>query len=406
MPVDDLERAVTEQLRQGSESIVPSADAPDRIRRRVFRRQRRRRAALASVPAACLLIALAVFVSVGHPGRGGSPSSPVAGATGSSLLPGPTAVTGPGGPGPHSAAGGGDAPLSPGPANSSATPGGWVPVDLADARISVPPGAVESSAGCPDPHASVTVFLRNQAAPPGISPCLYTAATTSTVTLSVLPRGAPTTGLPSSTVHGITVFQKDGSDLVPALGVEVSVFGPYGAQVLGTLTRSPRAVALRGGRAPRVPAAWRQISFGGLHLAAPRAWPVRHVVTWGPICHILPPWQAPGLDAPQPSVTLDAGNVQPMVACPALALASAQPVEAPTDGVVVDRGPVGPLGDGPVYGPCRSIHGLRTCVDQDFPYGQLVMRVMLPNRRKVALAVGLGDTGQTARTILASLRPA
>ena len=62
---------------------------------------------------------------------------------------------------------------------------------------------------------------------------------------------------------------------MPSLGVEAQASGPLASRVLGTFTRSPRAVALAGGRAPGVPRSWHRVTFGGVSVAVPAIWPVR-----------------------------------------------------------------------------------------------------------------------------------
>lgn len=421
--MDDFEREVADRLWRHAEDVVPADDVPALIRERVARRQRHRRVLLAAVPVACLLVVTAAFAAVAGLGtapstRSASPAAtsthPHAAASAPSLLPATSTTTPPfapsaGGPlGASSGAGGqtGDgAPATPAP------PSGWLPVDLAGARLFVPPGSVVTSVGCPDRDAPVTVFLRGRNTPPDVVFCPFEPATVTTVTLELLPSGATTSGLSAVPVNGITTYRNGGGPgsvgavLVPSLGVEVASNGPDSGQVLATLSRSPRTVVLARGHGPRVPRGWRRATFGGLRLAVPGAWSVRSATPWSPPCQVLPPWEVPGLVGSQPELTLDAGAAEPPVACPAIALAPTQPVRPPVDGVVVDPGPNGPLSPSATYGSCRSIHGLRACVDQDYPYGVLVLRVVEPSGKAVAVALGLGGSGRTARTVLFSLRP-
>ncbi|HLH28163.1 MAG TPA: hypothetical protein VKW77_04570, partial [Acidimicrobiales bacterium] len=166
---------------------------------------------------------------------------------------------------------------------------------------------------------------------------------------------------------------------------------------------------------------WHLVTFGGLRLAVPPSWAVHRTVFAGPLpCQARAPSALPGLLSAPPSVTLDAGTLAPAVACPNQPAPSApgvgpqvtaqpaasQPVSGPTDGLLIDPGPVGPLNPSASYSPCLSIHGLRACVDEDYPYGELVLRVERPHGRSVAVVVGLGGNGRTARAVLFSLRPA
>ena len=241
--------------------------------------------------------------------------------------------------------------------------------------------------------------------------CPFEPVDVNTVTLESLPPGVSTSGRKSATVNGIKVFEAAGTGpmavdaLVPSLGVEVQANGPLATKILGTLSRSARAVALAGGRAPRVPRSWRRITDGGLRVRVPAAWPVHHVTDWGSACQ--PPSELTVSSSSQPSVTLDEGKEPPPVPCP-LAIDADQPIPTPVNGLTIDPGPDGPLSGATSFGPCKSIHGLQVCpargeLEQN---GGLVLRVRTPSGATVAVVIGLAGKGKTARTILYSLRPA
>ncbi|MBV8295737.1 MAG: hypothetical protein JO085_02780, partial [Acidimicrobiia bacterium] len=345
---DGFERDLSARLHRWSDGVVPSDGFVERIHAEVDHRRRRRRLLFGAVHLAALL---AGAVALGEVLAGGGPAP--------SFSSGPAVTVRPstGGAGAASSAPRSSDGLRVGPsssvpapspgAKSSASlapipqpfPNGWIPVDLAGARISVPPGSFVSSADCPQATAPVTVFLRTSPTPPDIALCSLPSAGASTVTLSVLPPGTPTAGLTPSTVNGIPVFGSDGGPgssgrlLIPSLGVQIDASGPQAGVVLGTLTRSPRARVLAGGKWPHVPRGWQRVSFGGVRLSVPPSWPVRHLAVWGPVCQTVPPWGLPGLGDSPPSADLVSGTVAISVACPMLALAPAQPATPPSDGL-------------------------------------------------------------------------
>ena len=304
-----------------------------------------------------------------------------------------------------------------GPAfGQSQTTAGWVPVDYGNIQVSVPPEAVIGSNGCPDPSVPVTVHLGRQ--PAGVLNCPLEPAGGTTVTLESLPAGTPTSGLAAHTVNGIKEFSNFGSPataqvLVPSLGAEAQASGPLASRVLGTFTRSPRAVALAGGRAPGVPRSWHRVTFGGLSVAVPATWPVQHTTDEGASCEGQPPRETGGVAGAgsRAVVILDAGQAPLPPSCPAPLPAVAaeldQPVEPATDVLVIDPGPIGPLSGVTSYGPCISVAGLRICPANDHgQYGELILRIHTTGGKQVAVVIGDAVSGETARTILYSLRPA
>ena len=413
--MDDLERDLATQLHRRSEEVAPGEDLPARIRAHVDRHQRRRRLMQSAVPTLCLLIGAVTFIAVVGHGGGTRPSQSAAPSAGSTeRVPAERPS-----PAPTSGSNSGAATAGPSIAATQApafgygpTTAGWVPVDYGNAQVSVPPGAVISSNGCPDPGAPVTVHLGRQ--PAGVFNCPLEPAGVTVVTLESLPAGWSTSGLAAHAVNGIEEFSKvndvvEAEELVPSLGVEVQASGPLASRVLGTLTRSPRGVVLAGGRTPRVPRSWHRVTFGGLSVAVPATWPVQHTTDEGTPCERQPPWE-PGPVAgagSQPIVILDAGQ-GPLPSCPATAPAQVdQPVEPAKDGLVIDPGPVGPLSGATYDGPCTSVAGLRICpVKNPGQSGEFIFRVHTTSGKKVAVVIGDAVSGETARTILHSLRSA
>jgi hypothetical protein len=415
--MDDLERDLAMQLHRRSEEMAPGEDLPARIRAHVDRHQRRRRLMQGAVPTLCLLIGAVTFVAVVGHGRGTRPSSSAAPSAGS--VERAPSTTGPS-PAPSGSSNGATSAgpaFVQGPASGVAPmTSGWVPVDYGNIQVSVPPGAVIGFNRCPDPSVPVTVHLGRQSA--GVLNCPLELAGGTTVTLESLPAGTSTSGLAAHTVNGIEEFSNFGSRptaqvLVPSLGAEAQANGPLASRVLGTLIRSPRAVALAGGRAPLVPRSWHRVTFGGLSVAVPATWPVQHATDEGDSCDGQSPWELGGVigAGSRPVVILDAGQVPLPPSCPAPLPAVAaeldQPVEPAAGVLVIDPGPIGPLSGVTSYGPCISVAGLRICPANDpGQYGELILRVHTTGGKKVAVVIGNAVSGETARTILRSLRSA
>lgn len=414
--MDDLERNLAAQLHRRSEQVTPGDDVPGRIRERVHRRQRQRRVLLGAAPTACLLAAALAFVAVGGSGGGNHPSSSAATSSPPSYDHAPSLHSSEapanGSAGPQAAGGPAFATQSPA-ATGALARAGWIPIDDGNVQISVPPSAVISSGACPSPGAPVTVHLSPP--PAGVFNCPFEPVGVTTVTIEPVPAGASTSGLSSSLVRGVTVFHNFGSpgsdtELVPALGVEVQASGPETSAILGTLTTSPRMVALAGGPTPPVPGSWHRVAFGGLSVAVPAPWPVQRATVAGTPCSLEPVWESRpviGSDG-RPAVVLDTGQTSPpQKHCSALTpapLGDDQPVLQPTPGLVINPGRPAP---GTSYGRCRTIAELRVCPAHDTErYGELVLRVRTPNGKTDTVVIGLTGNGQTARTILYSIRPA
>ena len=304
--------------------------------------------------------------------------------------------------------------------DTAATPPGWVPVSYGGAQLSVPADWYVTLDGCIAVNAPGTIMLQ----PPGKAvtppsglarPCLPGEAAGSGASFvrvgpiaTTVPAGSPAPLLINGIVvesAGPTACAATGPCpswyVVPSLGVEIvddEVPGA-GTPVIDTLTHSPRAVALAPGPAPREPAGWHRVSFGGISFAVPVAWSVQTTSNWSGGC---------GLDIvmDEAGVTLDDGVTSILPSCPAL-FPGGQRVEPPTDGLVVDTGTYGPLHSDTAYGTCLKIHGLSVCPSTGDPYGLLVAAVhRRAGSRPVAIEIGLAGSGQTARTILRSLRVA
>jgi hypothetical protein len=276
----------------------------------------------------------------------------------------------------------------------NATPPGWVPVDYRDAQISVPKNWDVSFSPCPGP-APGTVFLHS----PGPAYFCPNAPSNPTMAWIYSMTTPPPTEIPT-VVNGIDTYPIEGSPAlggyqIPSLGLQVEVEGPLANEVLQTLTYSPRFVTLAAGSlAPPTPDSWHRISFGGISAEVPKAWRITHSA---PIdCE-------PGLLNLGERAVFEVSGTEPIaVACPATTFVQ---VEEPTDGLLINPGPYGPLTSSTTYGRCFKAHGLSVCPTTSDIYGVLVTAVHLPRHsRPVAVEIGLAGDGSTARTILDSLQ--
>jgi len=277
--------------------------------------------------------------------------------------------------------------------DQGATPSGWVPVAFDDIQVSVP-STWDIAFGCPTGMGNVylgsrpTMYCQNE--PVGTDVVVLSNARTSSS-----PYGEPAV-LNHFAIQWLdpdhTIMQ------VPSLNASVSATGPLAAEVLHTVTYSPRAVALASGTSPTVPSGWHRVSFGGLSAAVPRSWAIEQRKDWPLGCSPI------DTTLNEPGVLLSAGAEEVAPSCPALA-SSFQGVTTPIDGLVIDPGPDGPIPSGASFGPCKRIHELRVCPTTSDPSSVLVLSVHLPSgTRPIAVEIGLTGSGLSARTIIDSLR--
>jgi len=281
----------------------------------------------------------------------------------------------------------------------SATPPGWVPVAYGDAQISVPATWVvilNGNGSCSARPPGYVVLGRGKFIPDCRPPA--DARWLPSAFLGPLVGGI--TPGPSVEIHGIrAVIVRETCDgcLVyqfPSLGLVVAT---NERQVMDTLTRSPRAVAMARGPAPNVPSSWRRLSFAGVTVAVPSAWSAERTETYYSLCGGTPITLGAGV-----TTTLDTDQHFDASRC--LIAAAGQPVTPPLNGLVIDSG----LGwVGTLSRRCWSLPGLSACLVAAFSYSVLVLSVRVPGRAKpVIVSIGLGGNGMTARNILYSLRAA
>jgi hypothetical protein len=173
-------------------------------------------------------------------------------------------------------------------------------------------------------------------------------------------------------------------------------------QVLATLTRSPRTVALAPGPAPSIPSGWHTLTFHGLTFSVPRAWPVSRTSEGASIGNMC---LTPGV-ALTLRVTLSTDKRRVTYPCPLL-FPRPQP---PSDGLQVDSGSSLQLPPDLAFSSqCLHLNGLAACPATSLPYSILILilKVTVPGRTTpLIVSIGLARNGMTARTILYSLRAA
>lgn len=205
-------------------------------------------------------------------------------------------------------------------------------------------------------------------------------------------------------IHGIVLWRAARAYpdlyLVPSLHVQVKLSGPLAFSVLQTLERSPRHLVLAHGRVPRRPPTWRVVSFAGLRIALPAAWPVSRTDISGSDCSPLQ-----GVEFLPPAAAVldtDAHILYPP--CPYEP--PGQPPRTASGGVRIDERATYPVVPPSAFGHCIRIHRLHVCPASAPAFSILVVKVSVPGRaRPVYVSIGLAGSGTTARTILYSLRP-
>lgn len=295
-------------------------------------------------------------------------------------------------PPPGGAPAGASAPTTP--RVVAAAPRGWLPVAYGDAQISVPSSwslVTAGAAGC-GPATGVVLLGGGSWCPASMH--APASPGTSVVTLRTTTSSATGGGPPVMVVHGLAVYAPGVAAVyvVPALHTELTVSGPPQPRVLRTLTYSPRAVVLAG-RASPPPPRWRRVTFGGVALRVPSAWPVRRP-GYAPPC-------ATDLVLAEPGVTLARAAPLPVL-CP-LSEALVRPVPQ-VAGVEVDAYPRA-WTPGRCTGAAR-IGGMRVCIAASPASGVLKVRVQPPHGTAVTVRLGLFGRGLVDATVLSSLRPA
>jgi hypothetical protein len=303
------------------------------------------------------------------------------------------------------------------PQFSAATvPAGWVPVADGNAQISVPSNwwVIYGQADCPigSPVGEVVVNARTTLCPNETSPGPGNYVSLQTAIPLELAH------VPAQIINKLVLYRLPRSDVydIPALKVMITVEGPMTQRILDTLTSSPRKVVLADGPAPKVPPAWRRVTFAGVSIAVPPLdivggnhrgvvfprtanWAVSRIDWFGSACLAF---QATAMTG-NPLVVLDTDERLEQAYCPALH--SYTFVQSVSNGLRIDRVPTGFFPTATAYGKCLQISGLTACPATAYPYSVLVLKVTVPGRSKpVYVSIGLARNGMIARTILYSLR--
>jgi hypothetical protein len=259
-------------------------------------------------------------------------------------------------------------------------------VDYGDLRVEIPStwiviGAGSSSSiNCPVRGA---LLLGN--ATVTFHGCQPSDVPTVRMTTSVEPRDAAGRVSRRGSMTAIRTF--DSRTLIgytiPGLHADLSFAG--GAEpgpILRTARPSARWVAL-GLTGRKSPKRWQQVTFGGVTIRVPRAWPivdVRHDRSFG--C---------GMPTP-PAVELG-GRTSPK--CPYI------PPQPPRDGLQLRTATASELPAGTMTRPVAS---LMVHIDPDASAPVLNAWIELPNGELLALRLGLGSDGTVAGRILGSIR--
>ena len=287
------------------------------------------------------------------------------------------------------------------------TPPGWVAVPYGKVQISVPASWSIGILDCPGLSPTdgwVSLAGITMTDPPTSCPAQTTVPSNQVIIGP--PIGTVSSSLPVVTANGFDAYvianpePRDGPAYevpFPSLDTAITVEGPMASTVLHTLTYSPRAVVLAKGAAPPIPASWHRVAFGHLSAAVPEGWPVINEQVGGGGC------LSPNLSFGRPAVFFNTGTIPDSSSCVGSPFIV---VQSPMDGFMVDPGRYGPIASEAIRGePCIEVNHLPVCPISADRYGVLVASVHLPDEATaVAVVVGLGGNGVTARTILHSLR--
>jgi hypothetical protein len=286
-------------------------------------------------------------------------------------------------------------PLSQVPlTDTAATPKGWVPIAFDDAQISVPADWRVAVQPC-DRAAPGYVVIGTSSSLVARHPNCKRAPNMAAI--QVLPPGKGHTRHRTGQINGIPVLggltapRGYASFLAPTLHAIITVRGPLGNKVLGTLTRSPFSVVLEAAPRLPVPASWHRHDFGGIRFATPAQWRTIKSRVWYPCWAAINSAQAVELVHATRDVAFSCSDTFGGT--------------RPRRGLVVGAGRYAASHRPPDYG-CRSLHGLRACFAMPWPGRPLELVVDVPGRHKPTVVdIGLAGNGVEARTIFESIRP-
>jgi hypothetical protein len=286
---------------------------------------------------------------------------------------------------------------------SAATVSG-VPVPYQNAQLSVPGSwLVESrqQLWCAFPRSGM-IFAGLAPRIPKSLGCGLTASVAWIVPAGHIPRGIGHRR-PSAVIHGIPVYRVSGGKgsvvyLVPELGVRVGARGPGARRVLGTLSRSPLSVVLRGGATRPVPANWTRRRFGGVLFAVPRSWKLQRADQWETCGTGLVSGRLLLVRASRPPLVLPCP-----LPIPTAGADQAQP------GLTVVSGKYAAESVGQTFlHRCRARRGVRICLSASTGEGGLYGAVLIfsvsrPHGGPAYFLLGLAGSGTADRTVFGSI---
>ena len=259
-----------------------------------------------------------------------------------------------------------------------------------EAQVSVPStwGLVSEGESACLQTLGVVILGNGAMCPPGIQ----NVGSPSAVTVSLKTISPPSTvdDGPPLKVNGISVYAPGVASVyvIPALESELTLTGDVPRQVLGSLTYSPRAVALSSRARSLVPRTWQYLQFEGLHFAVPPNWVVRHVTNSSLGCD--------DSRTRKNQVILAAGTSSAASCAPRLA--TLQSIQA-APGIELDS-----FGGGFSSSYCPDPHrtsGLTICVDPELS-GSTLQASVSTSHGPVSITLGLPGNGTVARTVLDS----
>jgi len=172
-------------------------------------------------------------------------------------------------------------------ADVSATPPRWAALPLAGLQISVP-GSWEVETPSTQVCGALVGLVHYRASPSPSATC----ATTPNVVWMSQEAPAPSGVSKSVEINGVSVTlwnePSAGTEVARALGVTVTIRGPFSSEILRTITHSPRSVVL-GPYVAAVPDGWRHVSYAGLSVSVPARWTPKRSASLGGCTFNLPP---------------------------------------------------------------------------------------------------------------------
>jgi hypothetical protein len=169
--------------------------------------------------------------------------------------------------------------------------------------------------------------------------------------------------------RGTTRWGSTIAEVIRALGTEVGVRGPLGAQVIATLTYSALSV-VHNSSVNSIPLGWHDVTFGGIRFAVPGQWTFQQESSWGGCPYNI-----------EPNVlVLSTARYFSAPSCPAPPGTAGDLAASP--GMVLGSGPE--VGSPPPEANCLTRNGLRICIDPPPPpdgsYSPAMSSTFLPLR--------------------------